>query len=71
MKETDWQELAQDDYDTFLVMISNKRYRAIVVYAQQSVEKILKAYISNSLHKQPPKSHFLEKLVQLAQLDIA
>ena len=69
-KETKlWLELASEDYDSMLYMKKGKKTRGAVLFAQQAVEKIVKAYIAE--HKKIPiKSHRIEKLLLEANLSL-
>lgn len=51
-------------------MQKGKKIRAAVLFAQQSVEKIIKAYIAENKKKVPIRSHRIEKLVIEAELDL-
>ncbi|OGK21047.1 hypothetical protein A3C23_02445 [Candidatus Roizmanbacteria bacterium RIFCSPHIGHO2_02_FULL_37_13b] len=70
-KETElWFDLAEEDFENMHIMAKSKRLRGTVIFAQQSVEKILKAYIAEFTSTIPPKTHFIEKLVQVTGLDL-
>ncbi len=66
-----WFELAEDDYQNALLLWENHRYGATVFFLQQSVEKILKAYIVEVKRKLPRKTHRIEALIEDADLDLA
>ena len=66
-----WFDLAEEDYQNALLLWENHRYGGAVFFAQQSVEKILKAFIVEHMSKIPRKSHRIETLVEDAGLDLA
>lgn len=71
LKETSqWVTLAQADYEDGIFCWKNNRYRLCVYCVQQAVEKIVKAYIIETQDKAPPKSHDIEYLISLTNLDI-
>lgn len=51
-------------------MLRERRYRAAVLFAQQSVEKIIKAYIIEYKGVMPRKTHIIEDLIKDAKLDL-
>lgn len=65
-----WFDLAEEDFEDMRIMAESKRLRGAVVFAQQAVEKILKAYIAEYTEIIPPKTHFIEKLIKIANLDL-
>ncbi|MDO8497517.1 MAG: HEPN domain-containing protein [bacterium] len=70
-KETKvWLELAKEDYVDMKIMKKEKRLRGAVLFAQQAVEKILKAYIAEYMSRTPIRTHYIEKLVSDAKLDL-
>lgn len=70
-KETKvWFDLANDDYQNSLLLWDNHRYAGAVFYSQQSIEKILKAFIVEFKNKLPPKTHRIEFLINESGLDI-
>lgn len=71
-KETEiWLSIAKEDYKNMKVMRDEKSVRGSVLFAQQCVEKIIKAYICEYRSVNPRKIHFIEKLIEDANLDIA
>lgn len=71
-KETKiWLELASEDYDSMLYMKKGKKTRGAILFAQQAVEKIIKAHIAEHKKKIPIKSHRIEKLLLEANLSLA
>jgi len=75
-KETKvWIEQAEDDYKNSKLLAKSKSYRGAVLFAQQSAEKILKAYILEHKNIVPRKTHRIEDLIKdsgliMEQLDI-
>ncbi|OGK30214.1 hypothetical protein A3B02_02155 [Candidatus Roizmanbacteria bacterium RIFCSPLOWO2_01_FULL_42_14] len=65
-----WLELAREDYKDMQVMAEGKRWRGSVFFAQQAVEKIVKAYIVEYTDKNPLKTHRIEKLIDEAGIDM-
>ncbi|HRN71111.1 MAG TPA: HEPN domain-containing protein [Candidatus Woesebacteria bacterium] len=50
--------------------MEHHKYAYAVLFSQQMVEKILKAYIIEIKRKVPRKIHFLEELIKDAELDL-
>src|SRR3989344_9686713 len=70
-KETKmWLELANEDYTDMKLMKKERRWRASVSFAQQVVEKIIKAYIAENTDKIPMKTHRIEKIINEAKLNL-
>lgn len=70
-KETEiWLSIAEEDYKNMKVMNDTKSLRGAVLFAQQSVEKILKAYICEYTKISPKRTHFIETLIKDTKLDI-
>lgn len=70
-KETKiWLELAKEDYDNMHYMQKGKKMRGAVLFAQQAVEKVIKAYIAEYTKKIPMRVHRIEKLIAEAGLDL-
>lgn len=69
-KETKvWIEQAEDDYKNCNLLTKSKSYRGAVLFAQQSVEKILKAYILEFKNEIPRKTHRIEHLLKDTELN--
>ena len=69
-KETKvWYEQSEDDYKNYKLLAKSKSYRGAVLFAQQSVEKILKAYIIEYKNEVPKKTHRIEVLLKDAKLN--
>lgn len=70
-KETKiWLEQAEDDYKNGNLLAKSKSYRGAVLFAQQCVEKILKAYILEFKNEIPKKTHKIEHLMKDADLSL-
>ena len=64
-----WLMLAEEDYKDMRIMIKENRYRGAVFFAQQAVEKIIKALIIEDKNLAPKKTHNIEILLKDAGLD--
>ncbi len=70
-KETkEWSQIAKDDREIAIEMWKTKRNVYAVMFWQQAVEKIIKAYIVESIDALPKKTHDLDVLLKQAKLDI-
>ena len=70
-KETKlWFDLAQEDYKNMGIMAKSKSNRGAVFFAQQSVEKLIKAYIVEYKNEAPRKTHRIEALIKDAGLRV-
>lgn len=70
-KETTlWFDLANEDYESAVLLWKNHRYGLSVFLSQQALEKILKAYIVEYKNIVPSKTHRIENLITEAGLDI-
>jgi len=65
-----WLSIAKEDYKNMQAMKESQSLRGAVLFAQQCVEKILKAYITEYGAQLPKKIHHLEKLIEDTNLDI-
>ncbi|PIY71900.1 hypothetical protein COY87_03735 [Candidatus Roizmanbacteria bacterium CG_4_10_14_0_8_um_filter_33_9] len=63
-----WFDLAEEDFHNMELMIKEKSHRASVFFAQQAVEKLLKAFNIEKKHKVPRKTHKIEQLLHDAGL---
>lgn len=71
-KETkEWLQIAKDDREVAIEMWKTKRNVYAVMFWQQAVEKIIKAYIVESVDVLPKKTHDLDVLLKQAKLNIA
>jgi HEPN domain-containing protein len=66
-----WLKLAEEDYQDMGIMMERNRYRGAVLFAQQAVEKILKAYIAECTTDAPKKIHRLERLIKDTDLNLS
>ncbi len=64
-----WLEQAESDFRDARLLWENHRYGSAILLYQQSVEKLLKAYISGVTKKVPEKTHRIEVLLKDAKLD--
>jgi len=60
-----WQEQAESDFEDAKLLWDNHRYGAAVLFYQQSVEKLIKAYIVSHKNLAPKKT-----IASLASLEI-
>jgi HEPN domain-containing protein len=68
-RETEaWWRQAEADFVTARVLMDAKRYYAASWFAQQSVEKALKALFLQQTASQPPRTHDLELLGRRVQI---
>lgn len=68
-KVTYWIEMSDYDFDTAKAMLETKRYLYVAFMCHQTIEKILKAYWSNTLEEPPLKIHSLSRLAEKSGLD--
>lgn len=68
-KVTYWIEMSDYDFDTAKAMFETKRYLYVAFMCHQTIEKILKAYWSNTLEEPPLKIHSLSRLAEKSGLD--
>jgi HEPN domain-containing protein len=66
-----WLELAAEDYRSVDTLVNDRNYRGAVLFAQQAAEKILKAYCLEFCNQSPKRTHYIEKLIQDAGLDVS
>lgn len=70
-KETElWYKKSKDDWDMMQIAWEKHKYAYTVLFSQQMVEKILKAYIIENKKTAPRKIHFIEELIKDAGLDL-
>ncbi len=70
-KETkQWHKISSEDKEIAIEMWKTKRNVYAVMFWQQSVEKILKAYIVEFINTLPKKTHDIDTLLKQAKLDI-
>jgi HEPN domain-containing protein len=65
---TQWLTIAKEDRDLAEEMRKTKRYVYAIMFWQQAVEKILKAYIVEKIDTYPKKTHDLGTLLKQARL---
>lgn len=71
-KETKlWLHIAADDRELAVEMWETKRNVYAIMFWQQAVEKILKAYIVEIIDVLPKKTHDIDTLLKQAKLDIS
>jgi HEPN domain-containing protein len=65
-----WMDLAEYDFESAKVMLNGGRYLYVGFMCHQTIEKALKAVISNDCADDeiPPKIHNLQKLAENAEL---
>jgi HEPN domain-containing protein len=63
-----WLEQSKSDFEDAQLLWKNHRYGASVLFSQQSVEKIIKAYIVHKQKVVPRKTHRIEVLLEDAKL---
>ncbi len=64
-----WLKQAKADLETARVDMEAKRHYASVFFSQQAVEKSLKAAYISLKHKDPPKTHDLDRLAEMIGKD--
>lgn len=65
-----WIKVANEDFEMMELAWRNHKYSHTILFAQQSVEKITKAYIVEKRKKVPRKIHAIEELIKDANLDL-
>src|SRR3989344_6220629 len=65
----EWLKISQEDKEVAEMTWETKRYVYSIMFWQQSVEKILKAYIIEACNILPKKTHDIDQLLKQAQLD--
>lgn len=69
-KETkQWLKIALEDKNLAVEMWNSKRYVYAVMFWQQAVEKIIKAYIIEQKNIFPIKTHDIDQLLKQAKID--
>jgi len=70
-KETkEWLNIAKEDKEVAEMTWKTKRYVYAIMFWQQAVEKIIKAYIIEVINILPRKTHDIDTLLQQAKLNI-
>lgn len=65
-----WFEQAESDFEDARLLWKNHRYGAAILFYQQAVEKILKAYFVEKAKEAPRKTHRIEILIDDCFLDL-
>jgi len=65
-----WVEVSAYDKDTAEAMYKAGRYLYVMFMCQQAVEKMLKGLVMQETGKFPPKTHDLNKLVTLCNIEL-
>lgn len=69
LKQTEyWLKEAFDNYETAQILINNKKYIEAAFFCHLTLEKIIKAFITDRTKQLPPKSHNLLLLLEKASL---
>lgn len=63
-----WIELAEYDFVSAKVMLGSKRYLYVTFMCQQTVEKYLKAILTETSDEPPPYTHNLVVLAEMSQI---
>lgn len=70
-KETrNWIKIAGEDKDIAKMTWRTKRYVYSIMFWQQAVEKIIKAYIVEFMNQVPKKSHDIDQLLKQGEIKI-
>jgi HEPN domain-containing protein len=67
---SNWLLSADYDIKTASALLKNKRFIYVVFMCHLSLEKTLKAVLSEKFRKMPPYTHNLNKLIGLASIDL-
>lgn len=65
-----WFKIAEEDFKDMEIMRKAKRYRGAVFFAQQAVEKIIKAWVVEYKNQVPRKSHNIKLLLKDTGLNL-
>jgi len=68
---TYWQEIAKEDWEVAIELVSNNRSRHGLFFAHLALEKILKAHVCKETHDLAPKIHNLISLLRLAKISLS
>jgi len=70
-KETkEWLNISKEDKEVAEMTWKTKRYIYAIMFWQQAVEKIIKAYIVEVINVLPRKTHDIDQLLEQAKLNI-
>ncbi len=64
----EWIKLSEYDLETARAMQKTGRYLYVLFCCQQAIEKRLKAALINITNEFPPKTHDLDKLIELTKI---
>lgn len=65
-----WKKTAERDYDTMIGLFKIERYPESLFYGHIIIEKIIKGLVAKETREQPPYTHDLLRLAELAKLDL-
>ncbi len=65
-----WVHGADEDIDTAELLIKKKKYLHGLFFCHLSIEKIIKAHVVKTTNQIPQKSHYLFRLLEVANLVI-
>ncbi len=66
-----WVDASRYDLETARALLKSRRYIYVLFMCQQSLEKLLKAYVTARTGKLPPRIHNLVHLGELAGLEFS
>ena len=66
-----WISLAKYDLESAKVMLLSKRYLYVAFMCQQSIEKYLKAYLTETTDQPPPYTHNLTVLAEISKIEFS
>ncbi len=59
----EWLKYAEEDFESAQVLLANERYSTCAYHCQQTLEKVLKAWIVSRTGMMPPHTHNFRDLV--------
>ncbi len=63
-----WIDLSDYDLETAISLLQSRRFLYVAFMCHQSIEKALKAYLTESSSNAPPYTHSLSHLISKCQL---
>lgn len=66
-----WVDASRYDLETARAMLKSRRYLYVLFMCQQTLEKLLKAYVTVRTGEFPPRIHNLVRLGELASLELS
>jgi HEPN domain-containing protein len=66
-----WLSGAFNDFDTAVILITNKKFVHGLFFCHLSIEKILKALLVKETGNLPPKSHNLQHIQEMANVQVS